>query len=513
MKLSDSRSMRNADRRAIEERKIPSTLLMTCAAGFLLDAAMCHLPKDGTVTVFAGPGNNGGDGISLAAMLTKKGFDLRCFLIGAHEKMTADALEMERRLIELGSKLEVFDAESAEQRAFALASNVIIDAIFGIGLNSPITGAALAATELINASHAFVISADIPSGISADTGEILGAAVKADLTVTFSMAKPGHFVEPGSAFCGKLSVSDIGIPQDILCEIDTKIHAVLPHELSFPAREPITHKGSYGKLFILGGSIGFSGAPALCAAAALRGGAGTVSLGVPNDIYEITASRLWESMCFPLPDDGYGRLSASGLPHILERIDAATVAIIGCGLARSNELNELVRGIVQSAQTRLVIDADGLFALGDDAEIIKSAKKPPVLTPHEGEFARLGGKLTGNRLADALDFAKSRGCILVLKGHRVICAFPDGEAHIISAGNPGMAKGGSGDVLAGLIGSLLCQLPVKAAVITACAIHAISGDFCAEKYGEYSMLPTDMIAAVPEIMRNITKAKKSDKMS
>ena len=505
--------MRNADKRAIEERKLPSTLLMTRAAGFLFDAAMCRLPENGMVTVFSGPGNNGGDGIAVAAMLTKKGISVRCFLIGLREKMTNDAIEMERRLTELGGKLEVFDAENAEQRAFALGANVILDAIFGIGLNSPVTGAAFDAIELINASQAFAISADIASGVSADTGEIFGAAVKADLTVTFSMAKPGHFVEPGSTFCGELSISDIGIPQDILCEIDTKIHAVLPHELALPAREPITHKGNYGKLLVLGGSVGFSGAPALCTGAALRGGAGTVSLGVPNDIYAISASRIWEAMCFPLPDDGYGRLSASGLPHILERLENANAAVIGCGLARSDELNELVRGIVQNTQTRLIIDADGLFALDNDAEIIKSAKKPPVLTPHEGEFARLGGKLTGNRLADALDFAKSRGCILVLKGHRVICAFPDGEAHIIAAGNPGMAKGGSGDVLAGLIGSLLCQLPVKKAVITACAIHAMSGDFCAEKYGEYSMLPTDMIAAFPEIMRNITKAKKSDKMS
>jgi NAD(P)H-hydrate epimerase len=210
-------------------------------------------------------------------------------------------------------------------------------------------------------------------------------------------------------------------------------------------------------------------------------------------------------MCFPLADDGNGRLSKSCLPIIFDKLSSASACVIGCGLGRSDELGETLRVLLRDSDVPLVIDADGLFALGDDPKVITAAKIPPVLTPHEGEFARLGGALTGDRISDACGFAESRSCVLVLKGHRTICAFPDGETVIIPYGNPGMAKGGSGDVLAGIIGGLLCQLPLKKAVTTACAIHALAGDKCAERLGEYSMLPTDIIAAMPEIMREITE--------
>jgi ADP-dependent NAD(P)H-hydrate dehydratase / NAD(P)H-hydrate epimerase len=206
-----------------------------------------------------------------------------------------------------------------------------------------------------------------------------------------------------------------------------------------------------------------------------------------------------------LAEDVGGKLCLEALSPILDKLSGCDVGVIGCGLSRSEDISELMRGIIRASTKPLVIDADGLFALGNDPMLIKSAQKPPVLTPHDGEFLRLGGVLTGDRVSDARSFAQSRECALVLKGHHTICAFPDGEVYIINGGNPGMAKGGSGDVLAGIIGSLMCQEPQKQAVITACAIHAQAGDICAGHFGEYGMLPTDIIEAIPETIKAMTR--------
>ncbi len=505
MKLTNSKAMRDADGRAIHVLGVPSTLLMTNAAKELAAAALELAGKNKSAVIFCGSGNNGGDGIGTAVHLLRRGVEVRCYLAGERSKMTEDCAEMERRLVELGGKLEDFDPDDKQIREITNEVGVVIDALFGIGLNSDLRGKALAAIKIINESKAPVVSADIPSGVEADTGRILGDAVRADITVTFSMAKVGHFVEPGCTCCGKLRVVDIGIPSELLSDAGSDVFAICAEDVLLPARPKISHKGDYGKLLIIGGSVGYTGAPVLCALAAARSGTGLVSVGVPNEIYGITAGRLFEPMPLPLADDGNGRISLEALPVITEKLSNSDVCVIGCGLSRSDDLTELVRSIVRTSSKQLVIDADGLFALGDDLQLIKSAKNPLVLTPHEGEFVRLGGVSTGDRVSDARSFALSRECVLVLKGHRTICAFPDGEVYIISAGNPGMAKGGSGDVLAGIIGALLGQLSLKQAVITACAVHALSGDACAERLGEYSLLPTDIIEAIPETMKSMMR--------
>lgn len=501
MKLADSRALRDVDSEAIHVLGIPPTLLMTNAAKALCKVALEHCGSKKRIAVFCGSGNNGGDGVCAAALLLRRGCNVRCFLVGNRKKMTANTVEMERRLIELGGVLENFSPFDKLQRDFVTQADVIIDAIFGTGLNSPIRGNAKTAVELINSCGGTTIAADIPTGLEADTGAILGSAVSADITVTFSMAKIGHFAEPGCACCGTLQVADIGIGSELLEKAVSPVRAVLPTELSLPKRKKVSHKGDYGQLLIIGGSTAYSGAPALCAEAASRCGAGLISLGVPKQIYELTAARMWEVMCFPLADNGNGQMSELSLPLIIDRLSGSCACVIGCGLSRSEELSETVREILRQSDAPLVIDADGLFALGSEPEIIRGAKQPPVLTPHEGEFLRLGGKLTGDRVSDALTFSKSRNCVLVLKGHHTICAFPDGEAYIISAGNPGMAKGGSGDVLAGIIGSFVCQLPLKYAVITGCMVHAAAGDLCARQFGEYSMLPRDIIATIPQVLK------------
>lgn len=505
MRLSNSRQMRDADSRAIHVAGIPSTLLMTNAAAHISRAALELLGTGRSAVVFCGSGNNGGDGIASALYLMRRGVSVRVLFAGQREKMTPDTREMERRLIESDGALEDFDPDCPALSDSLRRAGVIIDAMFGIGLNSDLRGKALAAVRMINASGVPVVSADIPSGVEADTGRILGDAVKATRTVTFSMAKPGHFVEPGCTKTGELEIADIGIPGEFLEDTGGSEFAITEEDARLPVRPKISHKGDYGKLLIVAGSTGYTGAPSLSAHAAVRSGAGLVYIGVPKEIYRITAVKNDEAMPFPLACDERGTLNMSALPVIREKLSACDVCVIGPGLGRSDEITELVCALLSGAAAPMVLDADALFAVSRNIGVIKSAAKPIVLTPHEGEFLRLGGTLSGDRIRDAREFALLHECILVLKGHRTICAFPDGEIFINTCGNPGMAKGGTGDVLAGIIGALMGQLPLKKAVTAAVWIHGRGGDICAERLGEYSMNPTDLISALPEVMKSITR--------
>ena len=485
MELSDAKRMKAADQAAIAERGIDSLFLMENAAGFICRAAEDYLGENRTAAVFCGPGNNGGDGVAAARMLYEQGVAVRTYLVGRREKMTADTRAMEEKLNAAGGVLLDFRSEDHEIAAWTARAGVIVDAIFGVGLSRPLAGDALAAVQMINSSRAPVVSADIASGVSADSGCVLGEAVRADCTVTFSRAKPGHFVEPGCVYCGELRVADIGIPRDLVAASGCGVFAIHGEDLRLPPRKRLSHKGDHGKVLILGGSAPYTGAPTLCARAAVRAGAGLVYLGVPTDIYEITAVKNDEAMPFPQTETS-----------VRERLTQCGVCVIGPGMGRSERTLSLVREVVGGFEGPVVADADALWALSQDLSLLDAAPAA-VLTPHEGEFARLLGRPVGDRLSDALGFAREHGCALVLKGHRTICAFPDGSSYVIDAGNPGMAKGGSGDVLAGVIGALLGQLPSRRAVVTACWLHARAGDLAAGRFGEYGMKAGDIIDQLP----------------
>ena len=505
MRLCYSAQMREMDRYTIENLGVPGAVLMSNAASHIAAAAMEHLAPGGLAAVFCGTGNNGGDGIGAAAYLIDKGIRVSVFLIGNVEKLTPDSTEMLRRLAAAGGSIKPFSV-SDELRRHVHDCTVIIDAMFGIGLNSDLRGDALLAAEMINASRAFVIAADVPSGVNADTGAIMGAAVKADLTVTFSLAKPGHFIEPGCICRGELRVCDIGIPREIVDATTSGIFAVMPESINLPRRRPDSHKGDYGRCLIAAGSVGYTGAPALSARAASRMGAGLVFLGVPESIYEIMAVKLDEEMPFPLPGDGQGRLSAKATGEIIRRGGQCDVLLIGPGLGQSAEITELVLSAIGLIKAPIVLDADGLNAISANTEKLRSAACPLILTPHPGEFLRLGGNLSGgDRLGKARDFARTFGCVLVLKGHRTITALPDGTAYINTTGGPALAKGGSGDVLAGMIAALIGQkLPVKDAVLTAVYLHGLAGDMCAAKHGEYSVTAGDIIAMLPKAVIQVS---------
>ena len=507
MYLSNSENMKKADNTAIFDRGISSIALMEKAASFLAERAYSYIEEGKCAFVFCGSGNNGGDGVAAARFLIEKGVKVRAVLTGNRDKLTADASEMLRRLESIGGRLEDFLPDEEFEKSLSEAG-VIIDAMFGIGLNKSLHGKALEAVKMINASGAAVVSADIASGIEADTGNILGAAVIADETVTFSLPKPGHFVEPGNIHTGKLTIVDIGIPQDLVDEAKIPVKALCDGEIFLPERNPLSHKGDHGKILIIGGSSEYCGAANMCANAAVRSGAGLVYLGAPAAIHTICAVKNTEAMPFALPCDGDGRLSDEAFEKIVKKLDACSVCVIGPGMGRSEGTSALVKKIFAYYRGIIVADADALWAIAGDKDILRKSSARVVLTPHGGEAKMLGIDYEQNRIAAAKSFAEEYGCTLVLKGHRTLAAFPDGEVSISTHGNAGMAKGGSGDVLAGILGAMLGQFEHKIAIERAVYLHSLAGDIACEKMGEYVMTASDIISSLPDAQKLIIRQGK-----
>lgn len=501
MQILSAAQMRGLDRTAIEREEIPSVLLMERAARALADAACGYTAAGGRAAVFCGPGNNGGDGVACARLLHQRGIYVRAFLVGKREKMTEDCREMERRLLDAGGQLEEFSDCAAESARWSMTCDVLVDAIFGIGLNTAVRDDPAEAIRLMERSPAPVVSADIASGIEADTGRILGTAVQAARTVTFTRPKIGHFAGKGGVYTGVLTVADIGIPPALLAAEQPVAQSV--DEISLPRRPRDAHKGDFGKVLILAGSVGYTGAPVLSARAAVRAGAGLVTLAVPESIYPIVAVKCDSAMPRPLPAEPDGLLSAAGIYLLLRNLEEKSAVLAGPGLGRSDGVSALVGAVLEKSACPVVLDADGINALSGHIDRLDRRRGLTILTPHDGEFARLGGDLSdGDRVKAAKGFSITHKCILVLKGHHTITAFPDGAVFLNTTGNPGMAKGGSGDVLAGMIAGLLGQgLDPKLAVPAAVWLHGRAGDRCARDLGEYSMTPADLIAYLPEVMK------------
>lgn len=511
MKIAAVEQMREMDRAAIIDRGIPSTVLMERAAGAVAEACLARVNrrKGGRVAVFCGPGNNGGDGVAAARRLLEAGLEVRTFLVGKREKMTPDCAEMERRLKSSGGILEDFSSNQ-DFAYWCLGADVLVDALFGIGLNTELKGDASTAVHMMSTCDIPVVSVDIASGVEADTGRLLGIAVKAAETVTFTRPKVGHVLGQGACLCGKLTVADIGIPADLVRNSGGTLNAVFPEELWLPPRPRESHKGDFGRVYILGGSVGFSGAPILAARAALQTGAGLVSVGVPEQLWPVAAAKLDEAMPHPLSAGRDGMLSLEASDQVLKRIRAADVCLIGPGLGRGNGVAAVVRRILEETHLPVVLDADGINALEGHIDVLDGRGACTVLTPHDGEFTRLGGDLShGNRLEAAQRFAGEHGCVLVLKGYRTITAFPDGSAYVNTTGNPGMAKGGSGDILSGILVSFLGQgfSPRQAVPLSVC-LHGLAGDVCARELGEYGMLPGDLIRHLPALLRTLEERGK-----
>lgn len=505
MKLTDSAQMKALDKYAIETLKIPSDRLMENAADGLV-LAVKRAPA-GPVSVLCGSGNNGGDGVCCARKLMRTGRQVRVFLVGKPEKRTPDFLEMQRRLQEAGGIVEDYLPDSPEQADWLNGSAVIVDALLGTGLNAPLRGAMQSAVRAINAAPGFVIAADMPTGVSADTGLIFGEAVRADETLTFTRAKIGQFSEPGCTCCGKVTVWDIGIPREQTDALPCETYAFTAEDAALPRRRQDTHKGDYGRDLILAGSVGYTGAPVMAAEAASRMGAGLVYLGVPDSIYSLTALRCLEVMPMPVPCDEDGLISWQARGFVAEMLEKCSVCLAGPGMGQSYQLQSLIEYMLTNSRIPLVLDADALNALSGRTDILKQANCPVVLTPHPGEFARLGGNTENGRVEAARAFAEEYGVILVLKGHRTVTAMPDGRVFLNTSGGPALAKGGSGDVLAGMVAALLGQgFEPEKAVPAAVYLHGLAGDLCADRLGEYSVTAGDLLAAVGEAVLAVQRA-------
>ena len=529
--LATAAQIRRMEQIAIQERGIPSVRLMERAAQGIVQAAAGlilgetgrgerpfpdgldgwaeqgnalaqvrnALGKVPAAAIFAGPGNNGGDGIAAAWLLTQAGWRVRCFLVGRREKMTRDSLEMEARLKAAGGTLEPYGADDRGQAAFAMNADVLVDALFGVGLNAPLKDPAASAVRRMNLSPAPVVSADLPSGVEADTGRILAEAVRARVTVTFSLAKPGLYVGKGALYAGEVVVWDVGIPEDVLrwervstCLTDGELTASW-----LPRRPADGHKGDFGKVLVVGGSVGFTGAPVLAARAALRAGAGLVTVLTHPETYPVVASGCLEAMVRPMPEDYL---------EVLSMAEGGDGVLVGPGLGQGPRAAGLVPLLLRRMTGNVVVDADGINLLARHMDVL--GERPAgttILTPHDGEFARLGGDLSsGDRLGAARDFAVRHRCVLVLKGHRTITAWPDGQCFVNPTGNSGMAKGGSGDALGGMILALLGQgLDPGRAAVCAVWLHGRAGDLAAADKGKYGMLPTDLIEQIPYAIKEL----------
>lgn len=464
------------------------------------------------VGIFCGPGNNGGDGVAAARLLLETGYEVRCFLVGDRAKMTPDCRAMEERLLAVGGKLEPYVPEDQKTSVWLTTCECFVDALFGVGLCREVKGDFLHAIARMNQCRAKIVSCDVPSGVNADTGEIMGAAVNAHTTVTFTFPKPGLYLGEGGPCAGKVEVANIGIPFELTKDWHRRpdtAEVIPPYaHLVLPRRRRTAHKGDFGKIFVLAGSVGYTGAPVFAANAAVRAGAGLVYLGVPADIYPIVAVKCEEAMPFPLPEN---------YDMILEKAQTCDVALIGPGLGRAPETERLVHRLLSDLSIPVILDADGINALEGHIHILDERSAPTVLTPHDGEFKRLTGceLPIRDRLSAARSFAKEHQCVLVLKGHGTITAAPDGKAFVNTTGNPGMAKGGCGDVLAGMIAALWGQkqfrddpygLDPYRAQLTAWAVfyHGQAGDRCAEELGEYGMTPGDMLCSIPKVLKKHT---------
>ena len=521
MKLTTSEQMRNLDRQAIEERGISSIDLMERAASHLAEAVLERLPERPgrcRTAVFCGAGNNGGDGIGAARLLYLKGVSVRAILVGDREKLTEDAREEERRLRACGVELEPFYQGDADLRAYVRSCQAVVDALFGVGLSRPIQPDSpyAAAIELMNAVRGVVVSADIASGVEADTGRVLGQAVKADRTVTFTYPKIGHAVGDGALYAGEVLVRDIGIPEDLKRALRCPVQTVERDfvQSALPPRKPDGHKGDFGELLIVGGAAGYTGAPYLTASAAVHSGCGLVTLGVPAGIWAVEAVKCTSAMPVALPGKhDASTLDPKALPDILRRMERCDVLALGPGLGRSKDALELARQVLLETEKPVVLDADGINALNGHINVLEARRgRVTILTPHDGEFARVAAESNPagedgtwtlpirDRVNAARDFAVAHGCILVLKGHRTLTATPEGNVLVNTTGNAGLAKGGSGDVLTGLIASLLCQ---GATAVQAAAagvwIHGRAGDMAAELYSQYAMTPSNVIAAFADV--------------
>jgi len=513
MKLFTAEQMRFLDRISIEKIGIPGVVLMENAGRSVAELISKKYSSDQKVYIFCGPGNNGGDGFVVARHLFNKGYEVKVFLGCPQEKVKGDAAINLKIDSNMGIEIkEITSLSQLPSSEIEKSQVILVDAILGTGAKGAPRGIFGEMVNLINRSRGNKIAVDIPTGVDADTGEVAGEAVRANYTVTFGYPKRGMYLYPGMDYVGQIIVADIGMPFNLLEKenINILVNLLLKEEFSSEMfyRLPSSHKGKFGHLFVLAGSPGMTGAATLVCEGALKIGTGLVTLGIPESLNPILEVKLTEAMTLPLPETREGTLSVKAAEKIYNFIKKCEALVIGPGLSRNPETKELIKEILKTQDVPLVLDADGINSIAGEVEFIKNYSAPAVLTPHPGELARLVGEsipeIQKDRVQAASDLSSKTGKIAVLKGAGTVIADPEGNCWINTTGNAGMASGGTGDVLAGIIGGLLAQgkdglTAAKLGVF----LHGLAGDIAVQKYGQVSLTAENIIEFLPSAIRSL----------
>lgn len=464
------------------------------------------LPQN--ITILCGSGKNGGDGFVIARKLCEAGLNVNVILTSGTPKDPA-SIEMFNRLQPLSIKIIKFDLGKSRSEKTISNSEIIVDSIFGTGFKGLPNDEISSLFYIVNSCKAKVFSIDLPSGIDCNTGNIPGEKIEADITIAISSLKPAHVLLPGSYFCGRLIVADIGISDLCYNEIDNGVFYTLnDSEIKqyFPKVNPLSHKGDFGHVLSVCGSKNMQGAAVIAAKGAVLSGAGLVTAAFPDCAYSAIGSKLTEQLLLPLNSNEQGTYSVSAIPKILESLKNANVVLVGCGIGINSDTKRIVREIVLNATCPIVIDADGLNSISIETEILKSAKNSVVITPHPGEMARITGlsifQIQTNRLEIAKIIANKLNVTVVLKGANTVVAQPNSlSVYVNSTGNYGMATGGSGDLLAGMIASFIAQgLSAGDSAIAAVYIHGLTGDITAKRISKRGLTPTACLEELPSVM-------------
>jgi NAD(P)H-hydrate epimerase len=524
VRILNAAQMREADRHTIEEIGIPSLVLMENAGRQVVAAIETGYDEclKGRVAVLCGRGNNGGDGFVVARTLLQRGVECAVFVIGAVSDVRGDA----RANLDILGRLGITVVEVNDEQAWELHSSeisrctLIVDAIFGTGLKSPLAGMLETVVADVNASGIPIVAIDLPSGMSADTPHLIGDCIDASMTVTLAAPKLPLVLPPAEARAGDVVIADIGIPGDVIDGLDGPYIELLTREDIRALLEPRSadsHKGDFGRVLIIAGSRGKTGAAYLAALGALRSGAGLVTVATPASCLPIVSSLAPEFMTEPLEDTRDGQVAVSAVERVLEF--EQDVIACGPGLGRGASVAEFVRTLLDRSEAPLVLDADALTVLAEDpGRLVGREERRVIITPHPGEMARLVGsssdEVQANRIEVASDFATTHHVYVVLKGHRTVIATPEGRVFINPTGNPGMATGGTGDVLTGMIAAWLGQLlDAEAACRLAVFLHGAAGDLAEASDGEASMIASDVLAHIGEALGELTGREKAEKQS
>lgn len=505
MKIVTAQEMQQIDRTTIESYGLSGSILME-RAGLSVARRIKERFDKRPVVVLAGGGNNGGDGFVVARELHNDGWNVKVLLFAKRDQLKGDALFHSKAAEKFGVLIE----ERTKIKVEELTDTVVVDALLGTGLKKEVKAPLNKVIDTLNESGSPVAAVDIPSGISSDTGQIMGAAIKACITVTFGLPKRGHYLYPGCGFAGELFIEDIGFPKTLLESEQLLVELIEPAQLRqlLPKRQRNAHKGNFGHVFLVAGSRGKTGAALMAARAALRAGAGLVTIGIPESISQTFACRVLEEMTLPLPcNSGFFTLDSLG-PALKFLQEKASVLAIGPGVSSEPETASFVRALSVKSTVPVVIDADGINAFHKESQALSQIDAPCVITPHSGEMGRITGmsarQTDENRMHVAVEFAKVFNVIVLLKGAPSVLACPDDTMFINPTGNPGMASAGTGDVLTGIIAGLIAQgiPPVQGAKLGV-YLHGLSGDIAAARKTEVAMTAGDILECLPEALKQL----------